>query len=161
MKRPILISILCIITILSSSSLMSPAYAQGGNWQLIYENDAAGKTVQGALETLLTAVRAGKEIRIGWSSQRPDNPKIKVEHMANAKFLTIMSDAIVFAQIDPIIGQTPQFEQQEVILKENLEWSMIAGSNGKSDSIMRNTASGKIEGHNKRPRGIKWFVFVD
>ncbi|MEN0005356.1 MAG: hypothetical protein AAF798_14485 [Bacteroidota bacterium] len=146
--------LLCFFSFGSFSGLS----AQESSWRLVYENDAKGQAVQGKLEELIAAVRAGQEIRIYWSSYRVSDPAIKVEHVADAKFLTIMSDEIVFAQIDPIIGQTPDFEVQEIKLKENLAWSFIAASNGKTDQMMRNVMTGEILGHATRQRGIKWFV---
>ena len=132
--------------------------AQDKGWKLIYHNNGQGKALAGDIEALITAVRAGKKIRVYWSSQRPNDAKRKVEHFADAKFLTVMSDAIVFAQIDPIIGQTPVFDEQTITLKENLEWSFIAASNGKSDTMMRNVKTGEILGHQKVNFAIKWFV---
>lgn len=133
--------------------------AQGkSDWKLVYHNDKDGKTIEGKISDLIEAVRQGKEIRIYWSSQRKSDPSKKVEHFADAKFLTVLSDTIVFAQIDPIIGQTPSFEKQTIQLKENLEWSLIAASNGKSDTMMRNVVTGEIIGHGQGKFGIKWFI---
>ncbi len=128
------------------------------NWKLIYHNDKNGKTIEGNIDNLIKAVRSGKKIRIYWSSQRKDEPTKKVEHFTDAKFLTILSDTIVFAQIDPIIGQTPNFDMQTMKLKENLEWSLIAASNGKSDTMMRNMITGKILGHGQASFAIKWYI---
>ncbi|GAA4274272.1 hypothetical protein GCM10022258_35680 [Aquimarina gracilis] len=128
------------------------------DWKLIYHNDKDGKTIEGKITHLIEAVRQGKKIRIYWSSQRKNDTTKKVEHFAEAKFLTVLSDTIVFAQIDPIIGQTPSFEKQTIQLKENLEWSLIAASNGKSDTMMRNVITGEIIGHGQGKFGIKWFI---
>ncbi len=128
------------------------------NWELIFANDENGKAISGHINDLVDAVRNGEELRIYWSSESKSDPSKKVEHFASAKFLTILSDRIVFAQIDPIIGQTPSFENQTLQLKENLEWSMIAGSNGKMDTMMRNVVSGKVVGHGTRGMAIKWYV---
>lgn len=136
-----------------------PLFAQqNNNWKLIYHNDKDGKTIEGKLDDLIEAVRQGEKIRIYWSSQRKSDPTKKVEHFADAKFLTVLSDTIVFAQIDPIIGQTPSFEKQTIQLKENLEWSLIAASNGKSDTMMRNVVTGQIIGHGQASFGIKWYI---
>ena len=129
-----------------------------GHWKLVYHNDKDGKTIEGNIQDLIKAARNGKEIRIYWSSQRKNDATKKVEHFADAKFLTIMSDTIVFAQIDPIIGQTPSFDDQIITFKENLEWSLIAASNGKSDTMMRNVITGEIIGHGKAHFAIKWYV---
>ncbi len=127
-------------------------------WKLVYHNDKDGKTVDGKIENLIEAVRLGEQIRIYWSSQRKSDATKKVEHFADAKFLTILSDTIVFAQIDPIIGQTPNFDSQTIQLKENLEWSLIASSNGKSDNMMRNVVTGEILGHGIGAFAIKWYI---
>ncbi|MEM0939531.1 MAG: hypothetical protein AAGI25_07050 [Bacteroidota bacterium] len=82
--------------------------------------------VNGDIEALKKAVREGREIRIGWGFQHPERNVISVEHVAEASFLTIQSDAIVHAQIRPIYGQTPDFEAGSIILKENLEWVSLA-----------------------------------
>lgn len=127
-------------------------------WDLLYENSAQGKTVMGNLEDLITAVRNGEPIRIYWSFQHPKDSIIKVEHTADAKFCTIMSDRIVLAQIDPIIGQIPDFEAQQITLKENLAWSAIFSSNGKSDMMTRNMITGEIVDHQIRAYSVKWFI---
>ncbi|MCE7991106.1 MAG: hypothetical protein HEP71_03965 [Roseivirga sp.] len=136
--------------------ICSIGYAQ--KWTRVYQNDREGKRVSGSIEQLMEAVREGLPVRIGWGSQRPGDPKRKVEHMADAKFLTIMSDETVFAQIDPIIGQTPKFDQQFIELKEGASWVLIAASNGKSDTMMTNTQTGEILGHRELALAIDWYV---
>lgn len=127
-------------------------------WKLIYENDKSGNTISGNIEVLKDAVRDGKEIRIGWGFQHPSIKKISVEHVADAAFLTILSDSIVHAQIRPIIGQSPDFDEGTVQLKENLEWVFIGGTNGKMDSMTRNTITGEIVDHKLRASSFRWFL---
>ena len=146
-----------IIIIISILCLSFTSLAQN-NWELVYHNDKDGKTIEGKIENLIEAIRNGKDIRIYWSSQRKNDRTKKVEHLTEAKFLTVLSDTIVFAQIDPIIGQTPNYDLQTVKLNEKLEWVLIAATNGKSDSMMRNIITGEIIGHNLVPFEIKWFV---
>ena len=127
-------------------------------WSLVYQNDAEGNRMEGSMEALIQAVRDGLPMRVAWSGQSKTNPRIKVEHVADAKFLTIMSDEVVFVQIDPIIGQTPDFEERFIELKENTSWVSIMSTNGKCDNLMRNLITGEIIGHNKVQRAITWFV---
>ncbi len=131
------------------------------NWKLLYENDSEGNAVEGKLEDLIQAIRDGEEIRIYWNSQSSKEDLTYVEHGAHAKFTTIMNSPngqFVTAQIDPIMGQTPSFDEAHVLLKENLQWVMIAHSNGKQDTMMRNLKTGEILGHKISQRGTKWFV---
>ena len=128
------------------------------DWKILYENDHNGNPVQGNIEVLKEAIRSGQEIRIAWGFQHPERPKISVEHIANASFLTIQSDSIVHAQISPIYGQVPDFEKGTITLKENLEWVFIGGTNGVMDSMTRNTITGEIIDHQSRAYAFKWFV---
>lgn len=129
-------------------------------WKLIYQNDENGKTLQGEFEDLLKAVREGKPIKIYYNMGRESEPEVFVEHLTDAKFLTILNSPnglTVTAQIDCIVGQTPLFEEERVLLKENLEWCLIASSSGANDMLTRNTITGEILNHQVRKWGTKWF----
>ncbi|MEM1340393.1 MAG: hypothetical protein AAGF96_21745 [Bacteroidota bacterium] len=127
-------------------------------WKLIYQNDDDGNAVFGALIDLKMAVRNGKDIRIAWGFQHPEKEEVRVEHLADAAFLTIQSDSVVYAQIRPITGQTPDFENYQIILKENLEWTFIGSTKGDMDTMMRNKITGEIIRHQLRKSSFKWFV---
>lgn len=146
-----------ILTISTTCILIWNVSAQG-SWKMIYHNDAEGNRVAGNIEDLIQAVRDGEVVRMAWWSQHPTDKKRKVEHLAETTFLTIMSDSIVFGQIRPIYGQTPDFVEAKITLKENLEWVSIGGTNGKSDSMMRNTVTGEILGHRSRNTARKWYI---
>ncbi len=132
-----------------------------GNWTLLYENDKDGQTVRGELSALITAIQNGEEIRIYFNSKRPERPERYVEHTCAVKFTTIVNSPdgrFVTAQIEPIIGQTPNATSGEVTFKENMEWCMIASTNGKNDNMMRNVITGEVVSHRIVQRGTKWFV---
>lgn len=135
-----------------------PTFAQSNTWNLIFENDAEGQAVQGSKDELIAAIRDGKSVRIAWFFQSANNAIVKVEHLADAKFLTILSDKTVMAQIDPIIGQIPNFREEKILLKENLAWVLIASTNGKNDQMTRNMITGEISDHTIRKWSTKWYV---
>ncbi|HZR05788.1 MAG TPA: hypothetical protein VFA61_08175 [Candidatus Udaeobacter sp.] len=83
-----------------------------GGWSLVYANNENGTRVSGDLGELISAVRNGEPIRIGWTIEHPTDKSLKVEHFADAKFITILSNYSVFAQIEPIIGQTPSIKDK-------------------------------------------------
>ena len=76
-------------------------------WSLVYANNENGNRVSGDLGKLISAIRNGEPIRLGWTVEHPTDKSVKVEHFADAKFITILSDSTVFAQIEPIIGKRP------------------------------------------------------
>lgn len=131
------------------------------NWELVYENDRDGNTVTGSLDELISSIRNGKNIRIYFKMGRAKQPEVFVEHTALAKFTTVMNSPngqYVTAQIDPIVGQVPNYEDGQVQLKENLEWSLIASSSGTNDTMTRNVITGEIVDHRLVRWGTKWFV---
>jgi hypothetical protein len=74
----------------------------------VYAADSTGARTAGDKAELLAAVRAGQPVRIGWAVtyKLPDSTMSRIEHVAEATFLTIHKGE-VFAQIAPIIGQRP------------------------------------------------------
>lgn len=126
-------------------------------WGLVYANDENGNRLFGDIKNLIAIVRKGESLRIGWIIEHPTNKSIRIEHFADAKFITIMSDSIVFAQIDPIVGQTPSTKDRFITLKENIAWAFSASTLGNNDSLNLNTSTGEIVDHKSIRFGIKWF----
>ena len=84
-----------------------------------------------------------------------------VEHTADIKFSTVMnapSGQFVMGQLDPIIGQTPDFQNGTVVFKENLEWSAIISTTGSNDQIFRNVITGEVLKHSTIRWGTRWFI---
>ena len=123
-------------------------------WQLVYRNDAAGNATFGDKAALLDAVRLGYPIRIGWGSNR-------VEHVAEAEFLTIFDGEEVFAQIAPIVGQAPRIDGDTLKVRFRLKnhWTKIAGSNGFSTAFMTDYMQDTIVGGgDDRYTATSWYV---
>jgi hypothetical protein len=148
-------------TLFLLSFVLMSVFALGqGNWKLVYENDAEGVAVAGKLDDLIAAVRNGESIKIYFRMGTKDD---YVEHTVMGKYFTIMNSkqgSVVTAQIDPIIGQTPDSDAGKITLKENLEWEFIAASNGKHDQLMRNMTTGQIYNHVALKFGVKWLVWA-
>ncbi len=134
--------------------LLAPNAFGQNNWKLVYAHNAEGQATFGNLTDLIGAVRAGKDVKIGW---KMGSGSKFVEHTAQAQFLTIM-DSTVYAQITPIIGQQPSFTKRQITFHEHLQWSMIASTNGKNDTMMKDVSSGTILDHSLYRWATKWFV---
>jgi hypothetical protein len=148
-----------LLLLLTLTSLVgAQSRDETSNWRLVYANDEKGQKVGGDINELIRSVRDGEPIRIGWTIESLTDRNLKVEHFANATFVTILANHVVFAQIDPIVGQTPSVKDQFIALKENVEWSFLASSLGANDSMNRNVVTGEIIDHQKFACGIKWFV---
>ncbi len=139
---------LCFI-LLSSCNISSPK-----GWTKVFVNDEYGKALFGEKAELMDAVRSGYPIRIGFGGGR-------VEHVANADFLTISAGEEVFAQIPSIIGQNPSFTPDSLTLKfrPTNKWTLIVGTNGFSNAMMIDYMKNNVEGNRSdRRRSATWFV---
>ncbi|OEK05094.1 hypothetical protein [Roseivirga misakiensis] len=108
------------------------------SWKLVYKHDAEGNKVTGDKQLLIDAVRAGLPVRVGFGGRSKVDSTRSVEHMADAKFLTILDGEEVFAQIDRILGQQPIRSDGEMKLRfrDANQWVKIAGTNGYSTGLM-------------------------
>ncbi len=149
-----------IIKIFLLVALASTAQAQTPAWTLVYQNDADGNVLKGDIQLLINAVRKGLPIRVAWGYQRPSDPGISVEHVADAAFLTIMSQKLVQAQIEPIYGQRPMFDEEYMAFRDNF-WITIANTNGKSVTAIRNFTTGELEDQSIRQSKFTWYVQAD
>ncbi|MEM8847249.1 MAG: hypothetical protein AAGD17_09130 [Bacteroidota bacterium] len=132
---------------------------QENDWQLVYRNDANGKTLFGEKQELLNAVRNGNPVKIGFGGQLRRDTTLTIEHVFEAHFFTILNDSEVYAQMSPIIGQNPLIEKDTTnILFRNTQWNIIVGTNGFSDRLTMSLSQDTILSQNQRKMNVSWFV---
>ena len=125
-----------------------------GGWQMVFKNDANGQLIFGDKSKLIDAVRLGYPVRIGWGSNR-------IEHVANAEFLTIFEGKEVFAQIGTIVGQEPRIDGDSLKVRFRIQnhWTKTAGTNGYSTGLMTNYFKDTIAGGGTdRYSATTWYV---
>ena len=141
------------IILLLFCSCQTPNNSNSG-WQKVFQNDDNGQTVFGDKSKLLDAVRQGYPVRVGWGSNR-------IEHVADADFLTIFEGEEVFAQIKSIVGQAPRVDGDSLKIRFRAQnhWVNIAGTNGYSTSLMTDYFQDSIVGGGTdRYRATTWYV---
>ena len=136
----------------SFSAAGLPANANAG-WQLVYAVDKNGETLAGDKAALKDAVRAGYPVRVGWgvSWTLPNGDKGGVEHVADAKFLSIYKGE-VFAQVDAIVGQRPNPRQAHIAFRSDSQWVGILDTTGNLHSMMIGSEPGD------RNMNTYWYV---
>ncbi|MDW3650297.1 MAG: hypothetical protein R8P61_24700 [Bacteroidia bacterium] len=142
---------LFLLILLFSCQAQIPTQA---GWQKVFQNDAEGNAVFGNKAQLMDAVRLGYPIRIGWGSNR-------IEHVADADFLTIFEGEEVFAQIRSIIGQAPRIDGDslKVRFRSQNHWTKIAGTNGYSTGMMTDYFKDSLVGGGiDRYTATTWYV---
>lgn len=147
MTRLVILCFLCL-------SSCQQAQQSSSGWRKVFQNDAQGQTTFGDKSALLDAVRLGYPVRLGWGSNR-------IEHVADADFLTIFQGTEVFAQIKPIIGQAPRIDGDslKIRFRPQNNWTKLAGTNGYSTSLMTDYMLDTIVGGGTDRYGAStWYV---
>lgn len=160
MKSSKLLSIVFILLVSSACSLKVP---DSETWQLVYRNDAEGRSVFGDKAELLNAVRNGLPIRVGFGGRSQMDTTRSVEHVADAQFLSILDGNEVFAQITQIIGQAPAREADgtKIRFRTNNKWTAIRGTNGYSTGLMIDYMADSLSNMPAdSKRGTSWFVYT-
>lgn len=142
-------------------SISSCTQQKDNGWELVYKNDAEGNAVYGSKEDLIDAVRAGNSIRVGFGFRSRRDSTRTIEHVTDAKFLTILDGEHVFAQVPQIIGQRPtgQGDDAKIFFRENNKWTKMAGTNGFSTGLMVDFISDTLVNHGADNRiGTSWYV---
>jgi len=154
--------LLCITLVLTFSSCTKKETKETvREWKLEYKNDAYGNKLFGNKEALISYIRQGYPVRIGWASQRRKDSTKSVEHTVDAEFITIANGNDVFAQITPFLAQRPDLRSDTLsitLIPTKIHW--VLGTNGlisraeinhSKDTV--STVAPKSFKHN-----ISWFV---
>lgn len=130
------------------------------DWKLLYKNDKNGNAVFGDKDELISYVRKGHPIKIGWASRRRNDTTKTVEHIVDAEFLTIANGNQIFAQIKPFLAQRPDLTSDTLsmtLLPVQSNW--VLGTNGLISSV--NIDYGKDTLRASPPKlfgkGLSWF----
>jgi len=107
--------------------------SQLGNSQtysIVLETDFDGSVSSGSKEELISYIREGKPLRVGWQLDFDGDGISDLEHWIDATFISILKQE-VFTQIDPIYAQGPNESIPQVeIYSDNTKWTAVIGTNG-------------------------------
>ena len=93
---------LSVVAFTAETTYTQPKLKPRAGWQAVYQHDENGKPLQGSVEDLITAVRNGYNIRIGWGWQRTlGDSLVRLEHVAYPVFVSVIQERHVSAVIEP------------------------------------------------------------
>jgi hypothetical protein len=128
---------------------------QHSSYRLVLAVDKTGKVESGSKPELEQAVRAGREIQIGWALDWDDDGVVDIEHWAAAAFITIYRGEI-FAQQPMILQQMPKADTPDIDLG-GTTWAGLIATTG----LLR----GMFQGVNKDSDAFRvaswWYVQED
>lgn len=159
MKNNPLLYILIALIIISCTKEEKKTILE--EWKLEYKNDTNGNKVFGNKEALISYVRKGNPIRIGWASRRRNDSTKTVEHIVDAEFITIANGDEVFAQIKPFLAQRPDLTSDTLsmtLMPSQSHW--ILSTNGLISTMSINYGKDTVSTSKPKPfrHDISWFT---
>lgn len=101
------------------------------NYSIVVSTDFEGNVVSGSIEDLITEIRKGKPVRVGFQLDFNEDKEPDFDHWIDAEYITILNGH-VFTQIESIFRQIPRAEIPQIdIIPVDDEWTGIVGTNSK------------------------------
>lgn len=97
---------------------------------IVLTTDFDGNITEGSKEILISEIRKGKSLRVGYQLDFDKDKIADFDHWAPAEFITILGGE-VFTQIRNINYQIPKKDIPQIdIIPVNTKWTAILGTNG-------------------------------
>lgn len=129
-------------------------------WQLIYKHDEKGIGIEGNIDSLIAGIRNGYDVRIGWGWERELGDSIlRLEHMAEPLYISIIQDKNVSAIIDP----HPMLESYIDIDKQRFGagghlWQCIMTTKGTFNAQVYDRSTGQLIKDWPQNHKMTWFL---
>jgi len=126
---------------------------------LLYRHDADGQPVAGSIEALLSAIREGQSIRLGWGFSRELKGKeLKLEHLIEPVFITAVNEKDVSAQLPEHIAQRAYHEVENSFFDDpSVMWRGLMTTQGTFDTAWVNRGTGETIRKYPQRAAISWY----
>ena len=128
--------------------------------QVVYKHDKGGNPISGNLETLINGIRSGYSVRVGWGWEKNiRGSQMKLEHVAEPVFLSIIQDNLVSAVIDPhpLLENYLNLENQS-FRKEGEVWQSILTTNGSFNAMIFSRTTGELIKDWPQRQMMTWYL---
>jgi hypothetical protein len=118
------------------------------------------KRIVGDRKALLSAIRRGSPVRVGWGEAAADSAW-SVEEFAGTSFVNIMAKHDVVAQIEPAWIQSHYTDAGRAGLRVPMtEWHATIATTGRFEAIMLDRQSGAQRRRLVQQTTVHWFAFA-
>lgn len=129
-------------------------------WASVYRSGLNGEALEGSRDRLLSAIRAGQPIRIGWGMGRTrDGVRRSVEHVVAPDFVTITNESDVVAQLPEHIAQRSYWDADNAFFENgSVMWRGQVSTTGTFDAIWVDRGSGETVRRMPQRAVFTWYV---
>ena len=153
---------LLIVTIFLFCNACGPVVIekQQSGWKAVYQNDPNGKAIEGNIDSLISGIRNGYDIRVGWGWEKEiGDSLVQLEHMATPIYISILQEKDVSAIIDahPLLASYLAIDQQKFSAGGH-PWQCIMTTQGTFNAQVYDRATDTLIKDWPQRHRITWFV---
>ncbi|WP_222983830.1 hypothetical protein [Flagellimonas meishanensis] len=118
-----------------------------------------GEIVEGSKKALISAIRNGADIKIGWGSKGKNHI---IEHLATPIWLAILDENEVLAHLSPQVLSNVDWEHLEANYEKKemirWEWRVVITSKGSFDAIWYDRKYDTLIKRIPQQHAMTWFI---
>ena len=158
MKKHELLSLFAISFIFFVSCNQQVSTDSG--WKAVYKHDEQGNPLSGSLDSLISGIRNGYDVRVGWGWERALGDSIvRLEHMAEPLFLSIIQEQNVSVVIDPHPLLSSYLNLQEQTMRDEYAiWQCVLTTKGEFNAKIFDGATGELIRDFPQTHRMTWFL---
>jgi len=129
------------------------------DYKVVYKNDRAGNAITGSKNELITSIRAGASIKVGWGFKGENH---SIEHLSEPIWIAILDEKEVVVHLDAQVLSKTDWDNLTANYSDSTlldkEWRVAITTKGEFDAVWYDRKVGEIT--NRRPQNhtITWFA---
>jgi len=129
-------------------------------WKKVYKHDKNGHPISGSKDALIAGIRNGYSLKVGWGlSVEREDTTIRIEHIAEPLFLTIIQEKEVSIVIDahPLLQSYWRIENQQ--FKEGGHiWQCVLNTTGAFNAQIYHRSTGELIRDFPQQHRMTWYL---
>lgn len=154
------VAITLMMNVLTACDYSSPNKDSKLGWQMVYQHDENGTSLKGSINSLIAGIRNGYDVRVGWGWEKElGDSLVKIEHMADPIFLTIIQEKDVSVIIDahPLLQSYIKIDSQSLDDSGDL-WQCVLTTQGTFNAKVYSRTTGELIKDWPQRHRISWFL---
>ncbi|MEO1053094.1 MAG: hypothetical protein AAFX87_20840 [Bacteroidota bacterium] len=162
MKKTLLLTLGVFLTAISTALITSgtnETTVPKEGWRPVYKHSNEGDVLWGDKDALLDAIRKGYDIRIGWGAKGKKDATIRIEHVVEPVFLSIIKEDVVSAVLDEHIALDSYIrEDKQQFNDPKVTWSCVLTTEGTFNAVWYNRLTGEKVRDYPQKHTMTWYV---
>lgn len=157
-----------VFTLVGAIMIMSSwsAFAHD-KWHVALHHDREGKVLSGDIGKLISSIRNGCNLRVGWGTKRASDPTQTIEHIATPIWVSVRNSETVEVQLDDylinlnVLGEPAEDHPRRDRFggtEKAVNWRASLKTDGSFDAVWYDAGTGAFIERIPQKHPMKWFV---